>query len=156
MAKNSGLQMADNLKQFLSEQNNKKFATEQGAKQHAKMQRVTIDPDAEKGDPELIARIKSKPELIPLFSSASRAEAPIAGYINGKFISRRIDRMMVNNDEKSVIFLDYKTDIDKKLFREKYIVQMNEYATLLRSIYPGYSVHGFILWLQDFTIDQIS
>ena len=147
--------MVDNLKQFLSEQNNKKFATEQGAIQHAKMQRIVIDPDTQKGDTELIARIKTKPELLTLFSSASRTEAPIAGYINGKFISRRIDLLLVNDVEKTVIFMDYKTDIDKNLFRDKYNIQMNEYAGLLRSIYPEYVIRGLILWLKDFTIDEI-
>lgn len=143
------------LSDLISNRKSQKFAIEQGLAMHAKMQHIVIDGDNEAGDPVLIEKIKSKPELIQYFNRASRVEVPIAGRIKDKFISRRIDRLIINDDSKSIVFIDYKTDLDKNALREKYIVQMREYAYLLRDIYPNYSVSGLILWLNDFTLEKI-
>ncbi|MDR1338138.1 MAG: hypothetical protein LBJ73_03890 [Rickettsiales bacterium] len=148
--------MADNLTDFLSSRKKRKFATDSGSGAHTKMQHIIIDGDREKGDADLIRKIKLRPEILPYFSRKSRSEVPIAGKINGRIISRRIDRMIVNNDDKTIVFIDYKTDLDKNAFRDKYAKQMSEYSQLLKNIYPDYSVRGLILWLHDFTVEQIS
>ena len=147
--------MTDNLHDFLSKKKKQKFATGVGTQTHSKMQRICIDSGLSHGDNALIERIKLKSDLLPFFGKNSKAEVPIAGIINGKFVSRRIDRLIKNDAEKSIIFLDYKTDINKNLFRDKYILQMQEYSELLQKIYPTYSICGFILWLQDFTLEKI-
>jgi hypothetical protein len=147
--------MNDGLKDFLLSRKRQKFATDVGNSRHIQMRRIVIDGDIENGDPDIVARIKSHPELLPYFSKNAKTEVPIAGKKAGKMLSRRIDRMLVDHDGKMVIFIDYKTDLDKNLLREKYLKQMNEYSELLKSIYPDYSVQGFILWLQDFSFEQI-
>ncbi|MDR0726497.1 MAG: hypothetical protein LBF37_00365 [Rickettsiales bacterium] len=148
--------MSENLKEFLSVRKKQKFATDVGNDRHAKMQRIVIDSDIEKGDKDLIKKIKLNPHILPYFVRKSRAEVPIAGVINGLLISRRIDRMLIGHENKSIVFIDYKTDLNKNVFRDKYSKQMNEYSQLLQNVYPDYSIQGFILWLQDFTLEQIS
>lgn len=156
MGMHTRFQMTSNLSEFLSSKQKQKFATDSGNKAHSKMQYIVIDSGSESGDNELILRIKSHKSLLPYFSQSAYTEVPIAGKINGKIISRRIDRMCVNHNDKSVVFIDYKTDTDKNMFRDKYLKQMNEYSLLLKKIYPDYSVRGFILWLTDFEFEQIS
>lgn len=147
--------MADTLRDFLKSVTSMQFATDAGTDAHAKMRRIIIDQDTEQGDPVIITKIKSNPELLPLFGKAARTEIPIAGKVNDKFVSRRIDRMLVNDVEKSVTFIDYKTDLDRNALHDKYVFQMREYAALLRDIYLGYSIHGIILWLRDFETEEI-
>jgi hypothetical protein len=110
--------MNDGLKDFLLSRKRQKLATDAGNSRHVQMRRIVIDGDIEKGDPDIAARIKSHPELLPYFSKNAKTEVPIAGRIAGKTISRRIDRMLVDHGGKSVIFIDYKTDLDKHLLRE--------------------------------------
>ena len=85
----------------------------------------------------------------------SKTEVPIAGVINGRFISRRIDRLYINQNTKTIIILDYKTDIDKNVFREKYIDKLTEYRELLKQIYNGFSVSCKIFWTNDFTLENV-
>ncbi|MBN1324682.1 MAG: hypothetical protein JW974_00465 [Alphaproteobacteria bacterium] len=147
--------MTNSLNAFLSQRKKQKFATDTGTEKHSKMQKIFMDIDLNCNNNTLIEQIKSKPELLPFFLKNSQTEVPIAGIINGKFISRRIDRLVKNEADKSIVFLDYKTDINKSLFREKYVYQMREYSELLKKIYPDYSIRGLILWLQDFTLEKI-
>ena len=82
-------------------------------------------------------------------------EVPVAGYINGRFVSRRIDRLVINDDKKEVSILDYKTDVDKSTFHDKYVAQIKEYVTLLYGIYPEYKIHAYLLWLNDFSLEEV-
>ncbi len=85
----------------------------------------------------------------------SRAEVPLAGHIDGAFLSRRIDRLYVNETAKTVIVLDYKTDIDRKQHYEKYRVQLTEYYKLLKEFFPMFNIKCKILWLNDFTLENV-
>ena len=87
--------------------------------------------------------------------SNAKTEVPIAGKLNGVFISRRIDRLVIDNNGKTIRFLDYKSDTDKNVLRDKYVRQLKEYAELLRSAYPDYKIAGFILWLHDWQLDEV-
>ena len=64
--------------------------------------------------------------------------------------------MYVLENEKTVFILDYKTDVDKNLFYDKYIHQINEYKTLITDAFKGYKVKAFILWLNDFDLQQVN
>lgn len=147
--------MNKNIREILSKRTSQQFATEVGTETHKKMQKIVIDGDLIIGNNTLIQQIKLKKKLLQFFTKGSQTEVPLAGVINGKFISRRIDRLVKNDDTKNIVFLDYKTDTNKNIFREKYISQMKDYKELLKKIYPGYSVRGLILWLQDFTTEEI-
>lgn len=143
------------LRNILSAKKKQKFATDAGTKMHSKMQRIIISDDTQRGDSELIDKIKSTPGLVQFFGTDARTEAPVAGNVNGKFISRRIDRLIKNDLNKTILILDYKTDLDKNTFRDKYIHQMHEYSELLRDANPGFTIHSFILWLNDFTVEEL-
>ena len=148
--------MSNKLKDILSQIDQREFATKTGYERHLKMQKIVIENGALQGDTSICAEIARRPELLKFFGSNSKTEVPIAGYINDRFISRRIDRLVIDDKEHNVYVMDYKTDIDKTAFREKYNKQLNEYAALLKSIYPEYKVFCYILWLNDFTLEKIS
>ena len=116
--------MIQNLNNFLTGAKNKEFATKNGTKMHVLLQCIVIDDTNEYGDKDLIKIIKQKPELKPFFVSFARTEVPIAGQINGIFTSRRIDRLLINHSMKTIDFIDYKTDINKSEFVEKYKKQL--------------------------------
>ena len=147
--------MTQTLKKFLTGAKNKDFATKNGTRTHALLQHIVIDDNICQGDKDIIAVIKTKPELQPFFVAAAQTEVPIAGKINGCFISRRIDRLLINHNTKTIDFIDYKTDINKTEFIEKYKKQLKEYSELLHSAYPGYEINGYILWLHDWKLEQM-
>lgn len=148
--------MTQKLTDFLTAQNNKKYATQTGTRIHAQLKNVVIDAIfGNAGDIGIIEKIQHHPELIPYFNRCAKTEVPIAGYVNGIFISRRIDRLLIDNANKTISFIDYKSDTDKLIFSDKYKTQLNEYAQLLKSAYPEYKISGFILWLQDWQLEQI-
>lgn len=150
-----GLQMTQNLNNFLTLQNNKKYATQSGTKIHALLKNIVIDDTIiNNGNKEIVEEICLHPELKPFFVKSAQTEVPIAGFINGKFVSRRIDRLLINSATKTVSFIDYKTDTDKQIFVEKYKNQINEYAQLLKSAYPEYKVLGYVLWLHNWNLEQ--
>ena len=76
--------------------------------------------------------------MTAFFTENAQTEVPVAGIINGYFVSRRIDRLVVDDEKKVVRILDYKTDVDKTKYREKYIIQLGEYEKLMHQIYPEY------------------
>ena len=150
-----GLKMTQKLTEFLQNAQNKKCATDAGTKMHLMMQHIIIDESGNVGDEQIINTIKSKPELLPFFSVESKTEVPIAGFIKGVFVSRRIDRLLINHNTKTIDFIDYKTDTNKTEFIDKYKYQLKEYAELLACAYPEYKINGYILWLHDWVLDKI-
>ncbi|MBQ6736337.1 MAG: hypothetical protein IJQ90_02515 [Alphaproteobacteria bacterium] len=147
--------MTNKITDLINKNLHSDYATATGRNVHAKMQSVFYTPNGWTGDENIINKLSNIPELKEFMGPLSRTEVPIAGTINGKFISRRIDRLYVNNDIKKVVVLDYKTDTDKKVFFEKYRVQLKEYYELLKQIYNGFNIECKILWLNDFTLENI-
>lgn len=149
--------MKQNLIDFLNTHERVKYATQQGSRVHALLQNIVIDDDngINIGDKDIIDVIRHKPELLPYFCTTAKTEVPIAGILNGVFISRRIDRLLINNQTKTIVFLDYKTDTNKGASWDNYKKQLTEYAQLLRSAYPEHKIFGFILWTQDWCLEQM-
>jgi len=147
--------MTNKLHELVDKHTHAKYATDTGRGVHTKMQHVFYTPNGWVGDTNIISHIKDNSELRELLGPLSKTEVPIAGIINGKFISRRIDRLYVNNTTKNIVVLDYKTDINKKVFFEKYVVQLNEYYALLKQIYRSFNIDCKILWLNDFTLENV-
>lgn len=132
-----------------------KHATQTGTVIHLLLKNIIIDNNKEIGDTNIINQIKEHAELKQYFTGSAKTEVPIAGIINGVFVSRRIDRMLIDDTDKTIDFIDYKTDINKTAFIDKYAQQLNEYLQLLCSAYPGYKINGYILWIQDWQLQQI-
>ena len=148
--------MTQSLNDFLQDAERKQYATKQGTEIHTLLQKVVLDDMlGNQGDSNIVSEIQQHPELKPYFTSASKTEVPIAGIINGTFISRRIDRLVIDNTAKTIVFLDYKTDTDTNAFHDIYKKQLNEYAQLLRSAYPHYKITGFILWTQKWQLELL-
>ena len=146
--------MNTEIDDFIKNQTATEFAIKSGKIMHAKLQSVFVDDMS--GDTDLVEKIKqSSPELQRFFCRASRPEVPVAGIIDGHFVSRRIDRMVVDDDTKNVYILDYKTDIDTEKFRPKYIAQLHEYKSLISQIYPDYKISCYILWLHDWRLEKL-
>lgn len=148
--------MADDIRKIIQELEQLEFATGTGRAVHAKLRRIKIDNGVQTaGDAELGREIMRRPDVAAFFCSSARCEVPVAGVIRGKFISRRIDRMVVDDVSRTVRIMDYKTDIDKTALRDKYVAQIGEYKELIQKIYPDYNIRGFILWLHDWTLEEI-
>ena len=147
--------MADTLRGILKEYDSTKYATENGSVMHGKMRSVRMENGTLVGDADIIENIIRHPELSVFFVENARVEVPVAAVANGKFISRRIDRMVVDDKNKVVHILDYKTDTDKNAFRANYVTQVREYVSIIKKIYPKYAVRGYILWLHDWSLESI-
>lgn len=145
--------MTDTLKTLLNKIHTQDAATSHGTHVHACLQNIYSEQIDNEN--QFAAHIKSNPDLMRLFDTKSRVEVPIAGYINGKFISRRIDRLRVDADTKTIDILDYKTDIDKLSRRNHYVMQLGEYKKLISEIYPDFNIRCHILWTHDWTLEDI-
>ena len=155
MMRQYGLQMIQNLNDFLHDVEHKKYATQTGTDVHAKMRKVVVNENRFSGDTDIVKILKEHPELWRFFDKTARTEISIAGYVHGFFISRRIDRLLINHETRIIDFIDYKTDINKTEFMEKYEHQLNEYKELLKSLYPDYKINGYILWLKDWVLHKV-
>ena len=140
--------MNKTMAEFLSEKSREKIATGRGTDIHRQLQFLKLEDDN-----DIAKKIKSDPELSIFWGQGSRAEAPIAGTINGKFYSKRIDRLAFGPDN-TILFLDYKTDTNRAR-REDYEKTINIYASLLRTAYPNKKVSGFILWLNNWDLEKV-
>ena len=147
--------MTNKLSDLINLKSHQEYATSAGRMAHAQMQHIFYTDNGWVGDIDIINRVSGAPELMEFMGQLSRVEVPIAGTVNGKFISRRIDRLYVNNETKKVVVLDYKTDINKNQFYKKYCEQLREYYELLKQIYNDYKIECKILWLNDFTLENI-
>ena len=149
-----GYQMTQ-LHNIISQQERTKHATNAGAKAHLQLGRIKIPTHTNGVATEIIQKINTNPTLSELFSVTSKTEVPIAGTLNGHFISRRIDRLLIDHATKTIKILDYKTDIDPTIRKKAYVAQINEYAQLLHTIYPTYKISGYILWTHNFLLENI-
>jgi hypothetical protein len=105
--------MHKTMSEFLAEKNREKFATNRGTEIHKQLQFLKLNGlgrDALPARPEsdrtprqgvptsaslmLAEKIRSNPNLAQFWGANSRAEVPIAGFVNGKFYSKRIDRVV--------------------------------------------------------------
>ena len=144
------------LGDFLCSRERAEYATGSVTSMNERLEQISVAADGTLyGDADIIARIGATPELKPFFAPGSRAEVPVAGTIFNRFVSRRIDRMMGDDANKTVWILDYKTDIDPTVMREKYVSQIREYVNLMQHIYPTYTVNGYILWTHDWRVEKI-
>ena len=143
------------LNEFMCARESEKIATEHGIDVHARLSCIKYCDGDFVGDPNIVAKIKDNAELCEIMGPLSRAEVPLAGYVNGVFLGRRIDRLYVNESTKTIVVLDYKTDIDKKMYYEKYRAQLTEYRDLLKQIYPSFKILCKILWIHDFTLENV-
>ena len=83
-----------------------------------------------------------------IFDINSMAEVPIIGEAEGKFISAKVDRLIIKDDK--VIIVDYKTNRpaakDLSEVPPQYLNQLRTYKLLLSKIYPDKQVESYILW----------
>lgn len=148
--------MTQNLNKFLQDVVAMQYATEHGTKLHKLLQNVVVDDVyGNCGDENILAIIAKQPELKPFFVKNAKTEVPVAGMINGCFVSRRIDRLVINSSDKTIMFIDYKTNLCHTDFYDKYKIQLSEYAELLHSAYPNYKIAGFILWTRDWCLERV-
>ncbi len=143
------------LHNIIARQEHEQYAMNEGVEAHTKLRRVFIDKEITNGDSVYIDKIQTRDDLRPFFVKNSRTEVPIAGTVNGHFISRRIDRLVVDDMNQTILVLDYKTDINRDAFRDRYYAQIREYNELLKAIYPTYKIMGYILWTHDFSLENV-
>ena len=96
--------------------------------------------------------------FVDLFSPNSLAEVPVVGTTqDGKIICGQIDRLVIKENE--VLIVDYKTNRYPPKLGENiplaYIEQINAYKDLLKGIFPGKNIKGFLLWTTNLTFMEI-
>ena len=132
--------MADTLRGILNDYDNARYATNVGTVAHRKLRGVHTEKGKLVGDAEFVKNVLAHPELAQFFNENARTEVPISAIINGKFVSRRIDRLVVDDANHIVHIIDYKTDVNRDAFHEKYVFQLQEYISIINKIYPKYKV----------------
>ena len=147
--------MSNNIKEIIAARDAVGFATAAGTDMHNRLGRIMIGDEVECGDVDLIAKIKANPQLAKMFCPKSMTEVPVAGIVSNRFISRRIDRLYIDDETKTVYILDYKTDVSRDLFHDKYVSQLREYSILLRQVYPKHTCKCFILWTHDWVLESL-
>lgn len=99
---------------------------------------------------EVLALLKN-PEFSDIFGCCSQAEVPVIGEVGGKIISAQIDRLVLLPHK--IMIVDFKTNRPAARTLEQvpvaYISQLNNYAELLKRIYPQKDVESYILWTNE-------
>lgn len=131
------------------------YATDAGTRMHDILRRITIGPTDTSNYPEIVAKIMSCPGAAEYFTNDAQTEVPIAGRINGKFISRRIDRMVIDHTNRRIKIMDYKTDTHPEQMRGKYITQLHEYCDIMHEIYHDFKITAVILWTHDWHMEYV-
>ena len=96
------------------------------------------------------------PELRPLFMEQSYAEVPIAGMIDNKPYSIKIDRLVIRNDR--IVIIDYKSNSYTPTSRRipiAYRHQLDIYRRLVQDMYSEKNVETYILWTQTATLMKV-
>ena len=57
-------------------------------------------------------------------------------------------------EKNEILFIDYKTDIDKS-FASEYYEKLKKYALLLKDIYPKKKIKPHILWMHNLELEEI-
>ena len=63
---------------------------------------------------------------------------------------KRIDRLIVDNAEVRIV--DYKSSADPGAAQQD---QIREYVSIVKTLYPGRKVRGFLVYLDTLTIEQV-
>lgn len=107
---------------------------------------------------EEIVNLLAKEEYATLFGADSRAEVSVFGEVDGKIISARIDRLVVQKDK--IIIVDFKTNRPAKKTLEEtpevYKKQLKTYEALLHQIYPHHQIESYILWTNEARLMRVS
>ena len=97
---------------------------------------------------EVLTDILRNPDFAPLFAAGSRAEVPLVGHIAGEEITGQVDRLCLRGNE--VWIVDYKTNRpppeNAAAIPEAYRLQLANYRSVLKEIYPNKTIHCFLLW----------
>ncbi|MEX2408044.1 MAG: PD-(D/E)XK nuclease family protein, partial [Rhodovibrionaceae bacterium] len=107
-------------------------------------------------------QVLNHPDFAPIFGPGSRAEAPIAGLIEGKDgprpVSGQLDRILVGTEK--VLVVDYKSNRppppNEAGVAPAYLRQMAAYRALLAQIYPGKTIDCALLWTDAPRLMQLS
>jgi ATP-dependent helicase/nuclease subunit A len=88
------------------------------------------------------------PDFAALFGPDSRAEAPLAGLVDGRPMAGQVDRLVV--EDSRVLVVDYKTNrpppVRESDVHPAYLRQMALYRSALRGVFPGRTVVCALLW----------
>ena len=90
-----------------------------------------------------------RPEFAFIFAENSRAEVRIAGEIDGHLVEGQIDRLIVTDQEVTVV--DFKTGSPPSSWDaspESYRMQIADYARLLADTYPGRHIRGALFFIE--------
>lgn len=93
--------------------------------------------------------VLGRPEFAFMFANNSRAEVRIAGDIDGQLVEGQIDRLIVTDEEVTVV--DFKTGDPPPSWNEVtlgYREQVADYATLVAKTYPGRRVQGMLFYIE--------
>ncbi|HEX7391168.1 MAG TPA: PD-(D/E)XK nuclease family protein, partial [Acidiphilium sp.] len=107
-----------------------------------------LDAAAQADIETAVAGVLTHPALAPLFGPEGRAEAPVAGIVNGMEIGGLIDQLAIFPDR--IVIADYKTDrappASPEAIPPAYLGQLAAYAAVLRAIHPGRPVTALLVW----------
>lgn len=93
-----------------------------------------------------------------IFGPDSYAEVPVAGEIDGRIVSARLDRLYVGADR--IIVVDFKTNrpaaAELTDVAPLYLKQLTAYRRLVEKIYPQKPVETYILWTNSANLMKIN
>lgn len=103
--------------------------------------------------------ILNHPDYSVIFGTGSQAEVPLTGMVGDKLLSGQIDRLLVDQAQKKIWIIDYKTNrpppLEEKDVPEIYRNQMRSYKQALTEIYPDYNIVCLLLWTDGARLTEL-
>ena len=98
----------------------------------------------------ILERFSSDKRFSPFFLSGASQAFNEAEVVDKSGNVKRIDRLVVAEDK--VYVLDYKASFEKDTRGTE---QVREYVSLIQEIYPHLPVEGFLIYLDDLTLERV-
>jgi ATP-dependent exoDNAse (exonuclease V) beta subunit len=100
---------------------------------------------------EKVAQLIEKEKISPFFYISEGTVYIEKEVVSSSGSTKRIDRLIVK--EKEVWIVDYKSS---KEAREEHLQQLADYIGIIQEIYPKRVVDGFIVYLDDFSVEKVN
>jgi len=91
-----------------------------------------------------------EPQLKPFFDTGTREVFCELEVVDAFGEAKRIDRLIVGND--SIDLIDYKSSQDG---RDDHHAQVKKYVQLVGELYPGRRVRGWLIYLNDRSLEAV-
>lgn len=102
-----------------------------------------------------VSNLLKNEEIKTFLSRKGFSETSVVSSTKIEKILGQVDRLYIDSEQKVIDIVDFKSGKRGAKGSEKYIKQMAHYKNILSSIYPGYQIRIFLLWIDEVFLEEL-